>query len=83
VGPLKVLPRLRQFQIVQRTVERYAVRYVAEAALSADEETAIRAEFGRILGYAANVDFERVAEVPRAPSGKFMTALSEVSAARG
>jgi phenylacetate-CoA ligase len=78
VGPLKFLPRLRQFQIVQRTVERYIVRYVAEPALSEAEAAAIRTEFQEILGFAAHVDFERAPEIPRAPSGKFMTALSEV-----
>jgi phenylacetate-CoA ligase len=78
VRPLKVRPDLRQFQIVQRTAEQYVVRYAADRALSADEEATIRTEFQAILGFAALVAFERVAEVPRAPSGKFMTALSEV-----
>jgi phenylacetate-CoA ligase len=82
VAPLKVADRLRQFQIVQRAVDRYAVRYVAALALSPDEEATIRAEFRRILGYDALVDFERVDEIRRAPSGKFMTALSEVPATR-
>jgi phenylacetate-CoA ligase len=78
VGPLKILPHLRQFQIVQATVERYVVRYVAEQSLSVEEEAAIRGEFREILGYAAAVDFERMPTIPRAPSGKFMTALSEL-----
>jgi len=82
VAPLKILPRLRQFQIVQRTVERYAVRYVAETALTGDEEAAIRGAFREILGFAALVDFERMAAIPRAPSGKFMTALSELAPPR-
>jgi phenylacetate-CoA ligase len=78
VGPLKFMPGLRQFQIVQRTVERYVVRYAADAPLSADAVTAIVAQFREILGFAALVELERVHEVPRAPSGKFMTILSEV-----
>jgi len=82
VKPLKFSPHIRQFQIVQRTVERYVVRYVAPRALTADEATAMRAEFQEILGYPAGVDFERVDEIPRAPSGKFMTALSEVGGTR-
>lgn len=78
VGPLKKRPALRQFQVVQRDVERYVVRYVAESPLPADEEAAIQREFCEILGHEALVHFERMPEIPRAPSGKFMTALSEL-----
>ncbi|HJQ85019.1 MAG TPA: AMP-binding protein [Candidatus Binatia bacterium] len=79
VGPLKNRPQLRQFQIVQRSVERYTVRYAGDSELTGADEAAIGREFREILGYEAAVDFERLTTIPRAPSGKFMTALSEVA----
>ena len=39
------------------------LRYVAEPALTAEEEAAIRAESREILGFAADVDCERMAEI--------------------
>ncbi len=69
---------VRQFQIVQRTVERFTIRFVSDCALSAEAEEEIRGGFRKILGATASVDFQRVAEVPRTRGGKYMTALSEL-----
>jgi phenylacetate-CoA ligase len=80
VGPLKQRAFVRQFQIVQRSLDAYAVRYAAEAAIEPDVQTAIRDEFAKVLGQGIAVEFERLEEVPRAASGKFMTALSELVA---
>ena len=76
---LKHCDQLRQFQIVQRTCSRYLLRFVAESGLGPEQETTLRRDFGAILGDAVEVTFERVSSIPRSPTGKFMTALSEVA----
>ncbi len=69
---------ITQFQIVQKSTDRIAVRYVADRAIGEDSEVRIRSDFREIVGATASIGFERVPEIMRAPSGKFMVALSEV-----
>jgi phenylacetate-CoA ligase len=80
VGPLKARAEIRQFQIVQETHHDYLVRYVSDRELDADAQTKIRAGFNRILGIEANLSFARMGTIARTAGGKFMTALSLVSA---
>ncbi len=70
---------LRQFQIVQDDVDRYTINYAADAPASADSQNEIRAHFTRIIGIDTRVSFERIAEVPRTPGGKYMIALSKMA----
>jgi len=72
-------PELGQFQIVQKDIDRYLIRYVADRPLGADFETSIRAEIRRLLRSTVAVEFERVAEIGRTRTGKFMAAISELS----
>jgi phenylacetate-CoA ligase len=78
VGPLKRIDALRQFQIVQHSIDRFTVRYVAEGEIASDALASIHADLARLLGYPVSVAFERRDTIPRAPSGKFMTALCEI-----
>ena len=71
-------PRIKQFQIVQKSIDRSVVRYVAGDALTPDAEEAIRAGFRKVLGDVCVV-FERTDEIPRTIGGKYITALSEVT----
>ena len=73
-------PELGQFQIVQKDIDRYLIRYVADRSLDADLVTSIRDEIRRLLHSAVAVGFERVAEIRRTRTGKFMAAISELSA---
>jgi phenylacetate-CoA ligase len=75
---LKARPFFRRFQIVQRSLERYLIRYVADADVDPPTRAALQEEFASVVGPDSRVEFERRVELPRAPSGKFMTALSEV-----
>ncbi len=75
---LKLQPVLQQYQIVQRTADRFLVRYVACRELNAEERLAVQVGFEEILGGRLALQFERLARIPRAPSGKFMPAISEV-----
>ncbi|MGA9722283.1 MAG: AMP-binding protein [Candidatus Binatus sp.] len=76
VGPLKGRPQFRQFQIVQETVDRYLVRFVADQEPGGDTREEVRSEFSAILGHEISLAFERIASIPRTAGGKFMTALS-------
>jgi len=69
---------VRQFQIVQKEIDRFEVRFVSEKSLAQSGQDRLREDFARILGPDAYLTFERVDEIRRTASGKFMTTLSEV-----
>jgi phenylacetate-CoA ligase len=71
---------VKQFQIVQNSVARFTVRFVSDLPLIADAEEVIRGGFRKILGNEVLVDFQRMPEIPRTAGGKYMTALSELTA---
>jgi phenylacetate-CoA ligase len=76
---LRVDGALRQFQIVQKTYDRFALRHVSDAPLSAEVRDRFTREFADVLRTSVRVDFERVESIPRTPTGKYLTALSELS----
>lgn len=71
---------LRQFQIVQKTFEQFVFRHVSDAPLSAEVRERLTREFAAVLQTEVRVEFERLETIPRAPTGKYLTVLSEVSA---
>ena len=70
---------VKQFQIVQNSIQRFTVRLVSERDLTEQGEEVIRGGFRKILGDEVSVDFQRIAEIPRARGGKYMTALSQIA----
>jgi len=72
---------LKRFQLVQRDVRDYAVRYVSERVLGGGVERLVQGALEQELGFSVSVATERVAELPRAPGGKFMMVVSEMAAA--
>lgn len=80
VGPLKARPDIRQFQIVQETHHQYLVRYVSDRDLDRAVQQEIQNSFGEILGIKVTMSFERMEAIARTAGGKFMTALSLLSA---
>lgn len=78
VGTLRKFPDLKTFQVVQQSILQFCVRYVADRPLSPEGETAVRSKLRDDLGEAAEVAFEQVTEIQRAPSGKFMVTLCQV-----
>ena len=70
---------LRQFQIVQEAEDRYTLNFVADTPLSTKAQEEIRADFSQVLSTNAHLTFERLAEIPRASGGKFMTAISRLA----
>jgi phenylacetate-coenzyme A ligase PaaK-like adenylate-forming protein len=79
VNVLIETPEVETYQIVQKKVDRVLVKYTANQPLTAAIENNIRTAFLPYLGQAVAIDFERVAEIPRMPSGKFMITLSELA----
>ena len=71
---------VRQFQVVQRSLEDIEVLLVAARPLTADEESALRALILRNLGHPFSVRFSYREDIPRTASGKYEEFRSEVAA---
>jgi phenylacetate-CoA ligase len=78
VATLRKFPEIRIFQVVQKSIEQICVRYVADRRLAPECEIQIIAKFRDDLGEQVTVAFDQVAEIERAPSGKFMVTMSQV-----
>ena len=65
------IPVVRQFQIVQRALERLDMTLVADRPLSGEEEARLRAMITDRLGYPFEIALNYVDEIPRGPGGKF------------
>lgn len=70
---------VRQYQVVQRSLERVTLRLATERPLRTDEESRLAAVLTEFLGYPFAVDFEYFPEgIPRGRGGKFEDFYSEV-----
>lgn len=78
--PLVTIAPIRQFQLIQRTVDDIDVKLVMPRPLESDEEEALCAYFLENFGHAFTYRFLYVDEIPRTPGGKFETCISEVKA---
>lgn len=76
---VKVAP-IRQFQLIQKTLERIEARFVVERALTVEEEAQVVGIIRQKLGYPFEVALTYSAELPRSPSGKFEEFISELPA---
>ena len=71
---------VRQFQVVQRSLEDIEVLLVVTRPPTAEEESALRALILRNLGHSFSVRFSYREDIPRTASGKYEEFRSEVSA---
>ncbi len=71
-----------QLQFIQAEDTSIEVRVVPEPAFAARHEEAIRDTLRELLGEAIDVEFRRVAEIPRARSGKYIFSESQVGLRR-
>jgi phenylacetate-CoA ligase len=79
VGTLREFSELKFFQLVQKSIMQFSVRYVSDRTLTPETEAEIRSRLREDgLWEHAEVSFEQVDEIARAPSGKFMVTLCEV-----
>jgi phenylacetate-CoA ligase len=78
--PLTAREWIVQYQVVQRDIGRFVVRFVSDRDLAAHDEAEIAHHFETITRSPMTVEFERLDQIPRAPSGKLMMAVSEIAA---
>ena len=71
---------IRQYQLVQKSLEQLEVRYVVDRPLTVAEEDQLRDVIRNALGHPFVIYFQYVDEMPKTPGGKFEEFVSEVSA---
>ncbi|MBT3170494.1 MAG: phenylacetate--CoA ligase family protein [Rhodospirillaceae bacterium] len=71
---------IRQYQLVQKSVERIEVRYVVDRPLTAEEEEKLRAVIQNALGHPFELSFQYFDELTKTSGGKFEEFISEVAA---
>ena len=62
---------VRQFQVVQETLDGLLVRVVVDGAFTPAEQSAVAQMLQQRLGYPYRLRFERVAAIERSKSGKY------------
>lgn len=75
---LKDVPGVRRFQVVQDSLERFTLKVVPGPEFGADQEAYVRRELAKVLGSDANLDLQRVDDIPLTASGKFRVTVSRL-----
>lgn len=77
----KGIDGLLECQLVQQSFEQVSVRYVASSLVGSNEiEAKIHENLNVRIGHSMQVVFERLAQVPRAKSGKFKSVVRAFNA---
>jgi phenylacetate-CoA ligase len=75
---------VRQYQIIQRSLERVTLRLAVERPLGLAEENALAEKLVEFLGHRFAVDFEYFTPaIPRGPGGKFEDFICEIKVGAG
>lgn len=74
------LPRIRQFQAIQRSLDTIVVKVVRDAPFTTAESEQVCRYLAETLGHPFRFVFEFVDDIPRGPGGKFEDFKCEVSA---
>jgi phenylacetate-CoA ligase len=75
----EIAPTVRQFQLVQETVDTVRARFATDAPLSDEERAGLTAFIQETLGYPFQVVIEEQREsIPRQPGGKYEDFISLV-----
>lgn len=72
-------PGIRQFQVIQKTLDRILVRLVSDRELSETNLEEIIRAFKGTFGENVVVDFEVLDDLPKLPSGKHQYLMSEIN----
>jgi phenylacetate-CoA ligase len=80
---LRELSGIKQFKIVQESLDLTRVLLVPGEAMSTQAEAIIRGKFRQRLGAGVQIVVERVADIPAERSGKFRYVVSKVTAGGG
>jgi phenylacetate-CoA ligase len=71
---------VRQFQVIQESLEAVRVRLAVARPLTPDEEQRVKQMVGTALGHPFRIAVEYCDAIPRSASGKFEEFRSEVAA---
>ena len=70
---------VRQYQVIQHSLERATLRLAVERPLSIAEEEALAEKLLELLGFRCNVEIAYFSpEIPRGPGGKFEDFICEI-----
>ncbi len=72
------IPPVRQYQLVQTSLDVIEMKLVVTRALTAEEESTLRDSIRRGLGHAFELPITYVDDIPRDPSGKYRDVRSEL-----
>ena len=81
---LEFVPGVLQFRVIQKKIDDFVVQLKLEPNFT--QETVIRkarTEVARILGQQSDIEIQIVDEIPRDPSGKIRSVISNVKASFG
>ena len=70
---------IRQYQLVQKSLERIEARFVADRPLAVAEEDQLRSVIQNALGHPFEIFFQYFDEMPKTKGGKFEEFISEVT----
>lgn len=79
VEGLEALPPIRQFQVIQRSLEEIEALLVVPRPLTDEEKQLLLRWFERGLGHTFRVKFTYVDHIPASPTGKFEDFRSDVA----
>lgn len=79
---IRDLPGVKEFKIVQESLDLTRVFLVTEADFKPASEQTIVAGFKQRLGYGVTIQIERVSAIPKEVSGKFRYIVSKVTFSR-
>jgi len=77
-SPMFGMPGVKQFQVVQKSVDLIVARIVKDGELEEGRLREIESLAKRALGDNVRVEFEFVEEISRRTSGKYLYAISEL-----
>ena len=80
-GEFALIAPVRQFQLVQTSLEVIEMKLVVTRPLTPDEESTLKHSINRSFGYPFELPITYVDEIPRDASGKFRDIRSEVPGA--
>jgi phenylacetate-CoA ligase len=78
---LREMAAVKEFQVIQESLDRVVIRMVAEDSFSKEDESSIVLRVRKLLGEEVEVVVDKTAEIPRPRSGKFRYVTSHVAEA--
>ncbi len=79
LGKIRSVRVIRQAQFIQSSIDTIELNFVSDRALNTAEEGHAAAAIRSALDYPFKVEFVRVNEIPRGPTGKFEEFMSRLA----